>query len=76
MKRSVITILGFLLVLSLHAQGDAKQRLVNIFSEAEHSYLMDDYQQLDKCIRSYSDIFMANQDALGDSIDVFQAYYT
>lgn len=75
MKRSVITILGFLMAFSLLAQGDAKQRLINLFNEAEHCYLMDDYQQLDECIEKYADLFMENQEVLGDSIDVFRAYY-
>lgn len=75
MKRSVITILGFLMAFSLFAQEDAKQHLITLFNEAEHCYLMDDYQQLDECIEKYADIFMENQDLLGDSIDVFRAYY-
>lgn len=75
MKRCVITIFGSLLVLSVFAQVDAKQRLNSLFNEAEHCYLMDDYQQLDNTIQKYCDVFLENQEPLRDSIDVYRGYY-
>lgn len=75
MKRSIVLILGFLLTLQLAAQNNGKQRLVGIFTEAEQCYLKDDYQQLEACLKQYADIFNASQEELGDSIDVYRAYY-
>lgn len=76
MKRSILFIVGFLLTLQLAAQDIGKQQLVRIFTEAELCYLKDDYQQLESCIKQYADIFNTNQEELGDSIDVYRAYYT
>lgn len=75
MKRSLVLILGFLLTLQFAAQNNGKQQLVKIFNDAEQCYLKDDYQQLESCLKQYADIFIANQEELGDSIDVYQAYY-
>jgi CHAT domain-containing protein len=61
--------------LQLAARNNCKQQLVNIFTEAEQCYLKDDYQQLESCLKQYADIFKASQEELGDSIDVYRAYY-
>lgn len=75
MKRSIILIFGFLPALQLLAQNNGKQKLVEVFAKAEQCYLKDDYQQLESCLKQYADIFKTNQEELGDSIDVFRAYY-
>lgn len=75
MKRIVILILGFLLAHHLTAQTNGKQQLVRLFTEAEQCYLKDDYQQLESCIQQYADTFKVHQKSLGDSIDVYRAYY-
>ena len=75
MKRSIVLILGCLLSLQLAAQEKGKQQLVRIFTEAEQCYLKDDYLQLENCLKQYADIFKAVQEELGDSIDVYRAYY-
>lgn len=75
MKRSILFILGFMLTLQLAAQDIGKQQLVRIFTEAELCYLKDDYQQLESCLKQYADVFKTNQEELGDSIDVYRAYY-
>lgn len=75
MKKGIVLILGFLLTLQLAAQDKSKQQLVRIFTEAEQCYLNDDYQQLEACLKQYTDIFKASQEELGDSIDVYRAYY-
>ena len=75
MKRSVSIILSFIVFQGLFAQSNGKQQLLKIFKEAERCYLIDDYQQLKSSLDDYYNIFNANQDDLGDSIDVFSAYY-
>ena len=75
MKRFVLLLSGFLLALHLPAQNNAKLELDKLFTEAEQCYLMDDYEQLDICLKKYADIINTNQDALGDSLDVYRAYY-
>lgn len=75
MKRSIILVFGFLPALQLLAQNNGKQKLVEVFAKAEQCYLKDDYQQLESCLKQYADIFKTNQEELGDSIDVFRAYY-
>lgn len=59
----------------LAAQDSVKARLVNLFSEAEQCYLTDDYLRLNECINLYSDLMYDNTDELGDSLDVYEAYY-
>lgn len=75
MRKGFTIILSFLLALQLSAQSDGKQRLQKIFNEAEQCYLIDDYQQLESCLKTYADVFTANVYDLGDSIDVYSAYY-
>lgn len=59
----------------LVAQDSVKARLVNLFSEAEQCYLNDDYQRLNECIGLYQGLMNDNKDELGDSLDVYEAYY-
>ena len=75
MKQFTTILLSLLLAVPLFAQTDGKQQLIEIFKEAEQCYLMDDYQQLQTCLTNYSDVFTENQSALGDSTDVYLAYY-
>lgn len=75
MKQLTTIILSLLLGVPLFAQTDGKQQLIEIFKEAEQCYLMDDYQQLQTCLTNYSDVFTENQSELGDSTDVYLAYY-
>ena len=75
MRRGIAVIICFLTFARLSAQDDGKRRLVSIFTEAEQCYLMDDYQQLESCLERYADTFLDCQESLGDSIDVYRAYY-
>lgn len=75
MRRGIAVIICFLTFVRLSAQDDGKRRLVSIFTEAEQCYLMDDYQQLESCLERYADTFLDCQESLGDSIDVYRAYY-
>ena len=75
MRKSVTIILCFALAFQISAQSNEKQQLVKIFNKAEQCYLMDDYQQLKSCLTDYAKIFNANQYSLGDSIDIYSAYY-
>ena len=75
MKQLTTIILSLLLAVPIFAQTDGKQHLIEIFKEAEQCYLMDDYQQLQTCLTNYSDAFKDNQSILGDSTDVYLAYY-
>lgn len=75
MKRCIVLILGFIVTLQLVARDNVKQQLVSIFMEAEQCYLKDDYQQLEACLKQYADIFINNHEELGDSLDVYRAYY-
>ena len=75
MKKGITILLSLLLSLQINSQSDGKQQLINLFNEAEHCYLMDDYQQLEACIKQYSDTFLSCEEDLGDSIDVYRAYY-
>lgn len=76
MKRKVVAIIqSILLSIPLFAQEGANQQLLSIFRESEQCYLMDDYQQLELNINRYADIFKKHADSLGDSLDVYRAYY-
>ena len=75
MRKGIAIILSLSLAMQFFAQNDGKQKLIKIFNKAEQCYLMDDYQQLNECLNEYVDTFMAHQNLLGDSIDVYRAYY-
>lgn len=75
MKRYLFVFVCLFLTFRLSAKNDGKQQLVQIFNEAEQCYLMDDYQRLDSCLRQYASIFNTCEYSLGDSIDVYRAYY-
>ena len=70
-----MAILSCLGVAPMSAQDDVKAKLTRLFEEAEQCYLMDDYQQLSNCIYDYYDIWSDCTDELGDSADVYDAYY-
>ena len=76
MNKWTTVIISLLLALHLSANDGGRQQLVWLFSEAEQCYLMDDYQQLESCIKEYATILNDCQHLLGDSADVFQAYYS
>lgn len=75
MRKGLTIILGLFLASQIAAQKDGKQQLINLFNEAEQCYLMDDYQQLDVLIGQYAETFKVHQNSLGDSTDVYRAYY-
>ena len=75
-RKGFAIIVSLMFALQLCAQDCGKQRLVSLFNEAEQSYLIDDYVNLMSCIEQYADTFMSYRDCLGDSIDVYQAYYS
>lgn len=75
MRKVLLFFLSLLMVLHLPAQSVGKQQLIKIFNEAEQCYLMDDYQQLKSCLDDYSNVFQRNRINLGDSIDVYTAYF-
>ena len=57
------------------ANNDTKQTLTSLFEQAEQCYLTDDYEQLKSCMNKYSQIFDKSALLLGDSLDVYYAYY-
>ena len=75
MNRSITTIFGFALILHLFAQSNTGEQLKAIFQEAEQCYLLDDYQQLESCLNKYYDVYNSNLNELGDSTDIYSAYY-
>ena len=75
MRKGLTIILGLFIASQIAAQKDGKQQLINLFNEAEQCYLKDDYQQLDELIGQYAETFKVHQNSLGDSIDVYRAYY-
>ena len=75
MKRGVIIILGHLFALGLFSQREGKSQLLDIFNKAEQCYILDDYQQLDSCLAKYYTVFNTCKDNIGDSIDIYCAYY-
>ena len=75
MRKGLTIILGLFLASQIAAQKDGKQQLINLFNEAEQCYLIDDYQRLNVLIGQYAETFKVHQNSLGDSIDVYRAYY-
>lgn len=75
MKKFIPIILGLLLSCQLSAQNDPKQMLDEIYTEAERCYLIDDYQQLVTYINQYYKIASENESELGESSDIYWAYY-
>ncbi len=49
--------------------------LKSLFERAEQCYLTDDYEQLETCINRYAELYMQLRYTLGDSADVYAAYY-
>lgn len=74
--KGYVIIASLLFAMQLSAQECKKKQLISLFNEAEQYYLIDDYEQLMSCIKQYADIFEVCRDCLGDSVDVYQAYYS
>lgn len=58
-----------------NASEHPKQQLKALFERAEQSYLTDDFEQLMSCKEKYSKLFYDSGNLLGDSLDVYLAYY-
>ena len=77
MKRTITT---FFCLLCLTIAGTAvdgnraKRQLTQLFNEAEHCYLIDDYQQLDVCLTRYADTLRVYRNII-DSTEVFNGYF-
>lgn len=56
-----------------YSQTEIKARLLELFEDAEQSYLIDDYQQLYKDYEEYRILFDSNRLKLGDDLDIFTA---
>lgn len=52
-----------------------KQQLKKLFEDAEQCYLTDNYEQLKAYINEYYKLYNRSRTLLGDSVDVFYAYY-
>lgn len=74
-----IIILTCLLIVSLcvnASEGDnSKQKLKQLFVRAEQCYLTDDFEQLKTCLDDYVLLYNQSLELLGDSLDVYYAYY-
>ena len=77
MKMSRIAFMFFLLLVSLVADADdhVRQELKALFAQGEQCYLTDDYIQLNLCSKDYLSLYTTNLTSLGDSADVYYAYY-
>lgn len=74
MKRTLACFCSLMIALTAYAQ-DGCARLRDIFSRAEHCYMIDDYRSLDKYLQEYEEAHYACNAELGDSADVYAAYY-
>ena len=75
-KRTVIFCLLFLLSAGIaSAANEERQRLRKMFEEAEQCYLTDDYEQLKLHMDEYYTLYDKSRAVLGDSAEVFYAYY-
>lgn len=74
-KRLTTIFMMACMLMSVNAETGTKQQLTQLFKEAERCYLTDDYQQLYSLLNNYADTFKNNYEELGDSIDVYRAYY-
>ena len=77
MKRTLTTFFCLLCMVIAGTAADgnrAKRQLTRLFNEAEHCYLIDDYQQLETCLRQYDDTFRVYRYMI-DSIDIYKGYY-
>ena len=77
MKKESVLIFIWLVaaMLPAYASEHPKQRLSVLFERAEQSYLMDDFELLQSYIDDYRRLLYDAGDLLGDSLDVYLAYY-
>ena len=73
MRRAVTIILSLIFALHISAQSNTGKQLRDIYNEAKHCYLIDDYRQLKECVGKYENLFNLNSYTLGDSAEVYQA---
>ena len=73
----IYTLLFIILIGSLpaYASNNPGYRLKVIFERAEMCYLTDDFEQLKTCVSKYDSVFSKSKILLGDSIDVYSAYF-
>jgi len=71
------TLLFIMLIetLPIHASDNHGYSLKVIFERAERCYLTDDFEQLKTCISKYDSVFSKSKILLGDSVDVYSAYF-
>ena len=75
-RNSIVTILLLLCAaVSGTAQTDSRARMDWLFREAEQCYLVDDYRQLHEYMAEYETVFGSCQQLLGDTAEVYAAYY-
>ena len=75
MRKRFFLIIICVSCLGMAAADNCKQQLLRLFDEAEHCYLIDDYQQLWLCITQYYDVLSRNKEQLGTSRPVYEAFY-
>lgn len=73
MRRAVTIILSLIFALHISAQSNTGKQLRDIYNEAKHCYLIDDYRQLKECVGKYENLFNLNSYTLGDSAEVYHA---
>ena len=73
MRRAVTIILSLIFALHISAQSNTGKQLLDIYNEAKHCYLIDDYRQLKECVGKYENLFNLNSYTLGDSAEVYHA---
>ena len=54
---------------------DEKCQLDKLFKEAEQCYLTDDFEQLKAYLNAYNKLYSKYESVLGDTADVYYAYY-
>jgi len=73
---TIISCLLFLISISAFAVADdEKRQLDKLFQEAERCYLTDDFESLKEYTKDYFGLYRQYQSLLGDSADVYYAYY-
>ena len=72
-----IIIIPCLLIVSLciNANDNPQQQLTQLFKQGEQCYLTDDFEQLKTCLDDYYQLYAQSCELLGDSSDVYYAYY-
>lgn len=73
--RIIMIMVGLMVSSAVIANDDSRQRLTGLFLQAEQCYLTDDFEQLRTCRENYGELYRQSKALLGDSADVYQAYY-